>query len=191
MTLIVILSLAVMKSQMKSHLGSEIRGAYEELIAIAEDASSDAEKTKAIQDFAEQIAGQLKAGFSSGFSSSGDDGEESKDAKFLRIKKQIKLEGIKEVPSQYSSRQGVLFRVKNKSEFAIKSIKVNFDYYRGGELIDTSNEWLNEIEVLDAGESINLKKDRNMPNGLSEPEKVAFTFDEVKAAVTSFRIVEK
>jgi hypothetical protein len=30
-TLIVILSLVVMKSQMKPHLGSEIRGAYEEL----------------------------------------------------------------------------------------------------------------------------------------------------------------
>jgi hypothetical protein len=180
-----------MKSQMKPHLGSEIRGAYEELIAIAEDASSDADKTKAIQDFAEQIAGQMKAGFSSGFSSGGDDGEESKDAKFLRIKKQIKLLGIKEVPSQYSSRQGVLFSVKNESEFPVKSIKVNFDYYRAGELIDTKNEWLNEIEVLDAGESINLKKDRSLPNGLSEPEKIAFTFDEVKASITSFRIVEK
>ena len=191
-TLIVILSLAVMKSQMKSHLGSEIRGAYEELIAIAEDASSDAEKTKAIQDFAEQIAGQLKAGFSSGFSSGGDDdGEESTDAKFLRIKKQITLEGIKEVPSQYSGGQGVLFSVKNESEFPIKSIKVNFDYYRAGELIDTKNEWLNEIEVLDAGESMNLKKDRSLPNGLSEPQKNAFTFDEVKASITSFRIVEK
>lgn len=189
-TLIVILSVVVMKSQMKPHLGSEIRGAYDELIAIAEDASTDADKTKAIQDFAEQVAGQLKAGFSSGFSS-GDDDEESTDAKFLRVKKQIKVEGIKEVPSQYNGRQSVLFNVTNESELPVKSIKVNFDYFRAGVLIDTKNEWLNEIEVLDAGESINLKKDRSISNDLSDEEKVAFTFDEVKASITSFRVVEK
>jgi hypothetical protein len=118
------------------------------------------------------------------------DGEESNDAKFLRVKKQIKLSGTKEVPSQYSSRQSVLFSVKNESEFPVKSIKVNFDYYRAGELIATKNEWLNEIEVLDVGESVNLKKDRSFPNGLSDTEKAALTFEEVKASITAFRIVE-
>ena len=68
------------------------------------------------------------------------------------------------MPSQYNGRQSVLFSVKNESEFPIKSIKVNFDYFRAGELIDTKNEWLNKIEVLDAGESINLKKDRSISN---------------------------
>ena len=190
-TIIVILSVFVMKSQMKPHLGSEIRGAYEELIAIAEDASSDAGKTKAIQDFAEQVSSQLKAGFSSGFSSSDKETEESNESKFLRTKNQIKLTGIKEIPSQYDSRQSVIFSIKNESEFPVKSVRVNIDYFREGELIDTKNEWLNEIEILGVGENVNLKKDRSISNKLSEEEKVAFTFDEVKVSVTSFKIVEK
>jgi len=189
-TIIVIIAAFVIKSQMKPHLGSEIRGAYEEIISIAEDASSDVEKTKAIQDFAQQISTQLRAGFSSGFSPNEEDEEESKESKFLRTKTGIKLDGIKEVPSQFSGRQSFIFSISNESDYPVKSIMVNFDYYRDGELIDTTNERLNEIEILDLGERVNLKEDRSISNKLSEEEQIAFTFDEVKASITSFRIVE-
>ena len=189
-TIIVIIAAFVIKSQMKAHLGSEIRGAYEEIISIAEDASSDVEKTKAIQDFAQQISTQLRAGFSSGFSPNEEDGEESKESKFLRTKTGVKLGGIKEVPSQFSGRQSFIFSISNGSDYAVKSIMVNFDYYRDGVLIDTTNERLNEIEILDLGERVNLKEDRSILNKLSEEEQIAFTFDQVKASITSFRIVE-
>lgn len=189
---LVIFAAFILQSQTKSHLGAEIRGAYEELIAIAEDASSDTEKTKAIQSFAEQIATQIREGFSAGFSKpTKEDAEESDEARFLRVKRAVEVTGVKETPSPYEGRQSVLFTVSNKSEFAIRSIKVNLDYYRGGELIDTKNEWLSEVEVLDCQESINVKEDRSISSKLSAEEQAAQTFDQVTVSVTSFRIVEK
>lgn len=189
-TLIVIVAAFTLKSQMKSDFGSEIRGAYDELISIAQDASSDAEKTKAIQDFSEQIAKQLKTGFSMGLSADAKGKAESDEAKFVRVKKLVRVEGVRAVPSQFDSRQSVMFTIKNESEFPLQQVKVNLDYYREGKLIDTSNEWLNEIKVLAVGESINLKKDRNLPNKMSDEEKAAFTADRFEVSVTSFRIVE-
>lgn len=187
-TIIVIVSAFTLKSQMKPDFASEIRGAYDELISIAQDASGDAEKTKAIQDFAEQIASQLKTGFSSGFSSKDD--EESRDEKFLRIKKNVHVTGVKEIQSEWKGRQAIMFRLENKSEYAISQIKVNLEFYRNGELVDVKNEHIHDIEVLDSGESFTAKEERNTPNHLTEEEKAGFAFDQVTVAVTSFQIVE-
>ncbi|MGC6454905.1 MAG: hypothetical protein ACON39_03790 [Coraliomargaritaceae bacterium] len=189
-TVIVIISLFVLKSQMNSRLGSELRGVYEELIAIAEDASSDVEKTKAIQDFSEQISRQIKEGFSIGLSSNGNEKEESRDSKILRVKKEIKLLEIQELPSAYDNRQSFYCTIKNESEFPIKSLRINYDYFREGALIDTENDWLSEIAVLDVQESVNIKHTRNLPSKFTDEEKTAFTFDQVKASVTSFQIIE-
>jgi hypothetical protein len=185
-TIIVIVAAFVLKNQTKPQLASEIRGAYDEIIAIAEEAGSDTEKTEAIREFSEQIATQLKAGFSSGFSSGGDD--ESREEKFLRTKKNVNISELREIQSEWNGRQTVLFKIENSSEFAITQLKVNLEFYRDGELIDVKNETLNEIKVLDAGESIAAKKDRNTPNSLSDEEKAAFAFDEVRASITSFNI---
>jgi|SaaInlStandDraft_1057018.scaffolds.fasta_scaffold27198_3 hypothetical protein len=187
-TVIVIVAAVVLKTQTKPQIASEIRGAYDEIIAIAEEAGSDAEKTEAIREFSEQIATQLKAGFSSGFSSGGDD--ESREEKFLRIKKNVSITEAREIQSEWNGRQTVLFKVENSSEFALTQLKVNLEFYRDGELIDVKNETLHEIKVLDTGESFTAKKDRNTPNSLSDEEKAAFAFDEVRAFITSFNVVD-
>ena len=187
-TVIVIVAAFVLVFQTKPKLASEIRAVYDEIIAIAEEAGSDAEKTIAIREFSEQIATQLKTGFSSGFSSGGD--KESRDEKFLRTKKDVSVAEIREIQSEWNGRQTVLFRVENGSEFALTQLKVNLEFYRDDTLIDVKNESLHEIKVLDAGESITVKKDRSTPNSLSDEEKAAFTFDEVRASVSSFNVVD-
>ena len=118
-TILVIIAAFVLKSQIKTGLASEIRGAYDEIISIAEDASSDAQKTKAIQDFAEQIGTQVRSGFSIGFSSK--NGEiKDKDAVFLEAKKKIQVTDVKEVQSEWPGRQSTIFKIKNNSEYQIK-----------------------------------------------------------------------
>lgn len=185
-TVIVLTALFTMKSQMHQDLGSQIRGAYDELIEIAEDAGSDAEKTQVIQDFASQIATQLKDGFSAGFSSGSD--KESSEAKFLRVRKLVEIVDLHETQADWKGRQAILFTLKNQSEYPLAQLRLNLEYYRGDKLIDVKNESLHEIKVLDAGESIPIKKDRSIPNHLTDEEKAAYTFDSVKATVTSFRI---
>ena len=118
-TILVIIAAFVLKSQIKTGLASEIRGVYDEIISIAEDASSDAQKTKAIQDFAEQIGTQVRSGFSIGFSSK--NGEiKDKDAVFLEAKKKIQVTDVKEVQSEWPGRQSTIFKIKNNSEYQIK-----------------------------------------------------------------------
>ena len=190
-TIIIIISAFVLKTQMKTDLALEIRGAYDEIISIAEDAGSDTGKTRAIQDFAEQIALQLKQGFSAGFSSNRDENGESPDEKFLRIKKNVHVTEVRQVQSEWPGKQSILFRVENKSEYPIKQIRVNLEFYKGGKLFDVKNEWLNEVTVLDTDEIFTAKKDRNIPNQLTEEEKAEFTFDEVKVFVTSFHIISE
>ena len=123
-TILVIIVAFVLKSKIKTGMASEIRGAYDEIISIAEDATSDAHKTKAIQDFAEQIGTQVKSGFSIGFSSMNGNiknGEiKDKDAVFLEAKKKIQVTDVKEVQSEWSGSQSTIFKIKNNSEYQIK-----------------------------------------------------------------------
>jgi len=182
---IVILAAFVLKHQSKPKLAHEIRGVYDEMISIAEDASSSPERTKAVQDFAEQLATQLRDGFSAGFSSNNEEKEkkESRDQKFLRIKQDIKIKDIKEIPSKDNDRQYFLFKVSNESPLPVKSVNVNFDFYRGDELVDIDNDWLSDIQIISSGESFNVKKKRSIPE---ETEPV----DRVEITITSFSIVE-
>ena len=66
---IVIVSLFAFRFSMKPKLATEIRGVYKEFNTILKDGASDAEKNKAIQKFAQEMATQIKAGFSAGFKS--------------------------------------------------------------------------------------------------------------------------
>ena len=68
-TIIAVASLFVLRMTMKPKLASEIRGVYEELNAIIEDSASDAEKSKAIQNFTQEIGTQIREGFAAGFKS--------------------------------------------------------------------------------------------------------------------------
>ena len=181
--MIAIAALFVLKATMKPKLASEIRGVYKELNAIIEDGASDAEKSKAIKDFAQEIATQLREGFSAGFKST-DSPIASEEKLYITTKQKIVISGIKAVKSDWPSREKIIFIVKNNSDQYISSLKINFEYYRENELIDRKNAWVSEIKLLEPNQEIALSQDRSLPN--EEPEK--YKSDKVKIKLTSFDI---
>lgn len=186
----VVVSLFILKAQTKPKLASEIRGAYEELMAIAEEAGTDGEKTKAIQTFAEEIATQLREGFQAGFKSPEKEKKESREEKFLRTRKSILLSEAKEVNSSSKSTQYFIFTITNNLEVPIRQLKVNCEFFNSGHLIDVKNEWISEIKALAPGENISIKKSRNLPRDLEEGEVGSHKFDQVQLTVTSFELIE-
>jgi hypothetical protein len=182
----VIASLFLMKSQMKPTIATEIQAAYEEIIRIAEEGGSDVEKTKAIQGFAKEIATQLKSGFKMGFSSGDKDKKESNEEKFVRLRAQVLIEELKEVASDSENAQSFIFKVTNGSDTGIKQLRINYEYYKDGKLIDVSNGWVSEVKVLDSMDSVSLKESRRLPRKIGEEDIDKNLFDEVKVIVTSF-----
>jgi len=65
-TIIAIVSVFALKITTKPKLVTEVRGVFEELNTIIEDSASDAEKNKAVRKFAQEIATQIREGFSVG-----------------------------------------------------------------------------------------------------------------------------
>jgi len=189
-TVVVLTALFIFQTRNKPTIASEIEAAYNQLITIAEDAGSDPSRTQAIHDFAQQISTQIREGFSAGFSSP-NNGKETDETKFLRVKEAVIIEDLKEIPSQWDGpRQAVLFSIKNQSDYSLTQIRVNLQYYKNGDLIDVNTKHLHEIRVLGSGESVSIKEERVISNNLTDTEKEAFMFDEVRALVTSFRTHE-
>jgi len=186
----VVASLFILKAQTKPKVANEIRSAYEELMAIAEEAGTDGEKTKAIQSFAEEIGTQLREGFQAGFKSPDKEKKESREAKFLRTRESLLLSEAKEIKSSSSNSQQFLFTITNNLDLPVKQLKVNCEFYNGGNLIDVKNEWISEIKALAPKESIAIKKSRNLPRNAEPTEAEANKFDQVKLTVTSFELIE-
>lgn len=190
--LLVIIAAFILKSQSKPALASEIEGAYDALISIAEDLQTDTGKTKVVQDLSEQVALQIKNGLTSGFTSttsgltSAD--KENPSKLFLRVKNNIHVLDVKEVQGTWKDRQSMLFTIENKSDYPISQIRANVEFYRNNEIIDVKNEYLYDVKYLDTGAHFITKVERLIPHELSEEEKVNNTFDAVKITVSSFEI---
>ncbi|MCK5578963.1 MAG: hypothetical protein KAI63_05520 [Planctomycetes bacterium] len=187
--IIIIASLFILKSQMKPTLATEIRGVYKELNAILKDGATDAEKNKAIQKFAQEIAKQIKEGFSAGFKS-GEDKKEDKDKIYIETKKKIKINGIKFVKAKWKGREAFIFVIKNNSDKYIKSLKLNYEFYKNGELIDSENKWISNIKILEPNQGVAHSADRQFPQGTKEEEYDNYKSDEVRIQITSFDIKE-
>ena len=186
----VVASLFILKAQTKPKIASEIRDAYEEIISIAEEASSDGEKSKAIQAFAEDIATQLREGFQAGFDSSTKDKKESREEKFLRLKDQIALSNPEITSSSQKNMQTFIYRITNNIDVPIKQVKVNYEYYRGDSLIDVESTWINDVKAIAQGESFAVKGKRYLQGYQDDDELEAMKYDRVVITVTSFETVE-
>ena len=173
---------------MKPKLATEIRGAYKELNNILQEGTSDAEKNKAIQKFAQEIATQIKEGFSAGFKSNEKDNKENPDAIFLKAKKNIEIKNIKYIEPKWSGNENIIYSIKNNSNQNIGSIKLNFEYYKNGELIDCENKWISEIKILEPNQEIALSVSRKLPKKETEEEQEQYKSDEIKIIVTGFDI---
>lgn len=177
-TIIAIAAVFVFKATMKPKLASEIRGAYEELNAIIEDSASDAEKSKAIQTFAQEIATQIREGFAGGFK------KENKDKMYVATKQKINISGIKFIKSKWPGREKFIFVVKNNSDKYISSLKLNYEFYKKDELIDCETKWVSQIKILEPNQEIAISGERSLP----KEETDNYKSDEVRIKITSFDI---
>ncbi len=170
-------------SQSKSTLAQEIRGAYDEINAIVKEGSSEAEKTKAIQEFAKEIAMQIRGGFGTGF---GDDESEkkAKDKEYVETRSKVKIIELKKVKSSWSDREKYVFAVKNESDKTVSSIKLNYEFYQKGKLIDCENRWVSQVKLLGPGEEVAVSKERRLPGEDSS----VHSADEIRVKVTSLDI---
>ena len=189
--LFVVASLFILKAQTKPKMASEIRGAYNELISIAEEAGTDGEKSKAIQAFAEEIATQIREGFKAGFDSPEKDKKESAEEKFLRLKGQISVSEPEITPSSQKNLQSFIYRITNHMDVPIKQIRVNYEYYRGDSLIDVENKWISEVKALAPEESIAIKGKRFLQGYQTDEELDAMKYDRVVLTVTGFETIGK
>jgi hypothetical protein len=178
---IAIAAVFVLKATMKPKLASEIRGLYKELNAIIEDGASDAEKTRAIKEFAQEIATQIREGFSAGFKS---DVSQMEDNIYIATKQKIAISGIKFVKSTWPSREKIMFVLKNNSDKYISSLKLNYEFYRENELVDCKNDWVSQIKILEPGQEIAISHERSLPKEETE----TYKSDKVNIKVTSFNI---
>lgn len=183
-TAIVIVSLFIFSVSMKGRLASEIRNAYEELNEIIEDSASDAEKTKAIQEFTQEIGTQIRAGFSAGFESN----KKKPTETFLETKKNIEIKNIKYVESEWEGHESLIYTIENNSDQNIGSLRLNIEYYRDGKLIDCKSKWVNEIKILEPEREVAIKTNRKIPKKDTKEEQEKFKSDKVKIIVTSFDI---
>jgi hypothetical protein len=181
--ILAISALFVFAGTMKPRLANEIRAAYEELNKIIENGASDVEKTKAIQQFAKEVATQMHNGFSDGLKSNTPQ-KENKDKIFVDTKSKLIISGIKKVKSEWQNGEKVIYSLKNESDKPISNLRVNFEYYKNGELIDCTNDWVSEVKILSPNETIALSHNRQLPK---DPNG-ALNSDEVKISVTSFDV---
>jgi hypothetical protein len=187
--LVVVLALIGLRSSMKPKLAGEIRGVYDELMKIAEDGASDAEKSKAIQRFAQEVSRQLKTGFKEGFSSASDGKvRQDQDLEFLEVRKQVEIVGFKYIKSNWPNREQFLFKIKNNSDKYLTSLKVNYEFYKGTELVDCKNEWVSQIKILEPGQEFAVSENRQFPRGTKPEDEALFKSDTVKISISSFTV---
>ena len=127
-TILAIIALFILQNRSQNRIANELRSTYEELLSILEDGSSDFEKTKAIQTFANEIGTQLRAGFQSGFASDETEKEDSPEKIFLEQRPKISVSEPTLSPADKSNRQEILYSVTNASDHPIKQLKVNIEY---------------------------------------------------------------
>ncbi len=188
-TAMAIAAIFVLKATSKPRLAQEIRGVYQELNDIVQDGASDAQKSQAIQKFAQEIGKQIREGFSSGFTKP-DSQREDTDKTFLETKAKIEIKGFKYVQPKWKGREEFLFIIRNNSDQHLSQLKLNFEYYKNGELIDCANQWISEFKFLEPNQEIAVSKDRSFPNGTAKEEYDLHKSDQVKIKVTSFNFKE-
>jgi hypothetical protein len=184
-TIIAIVAVFILRATTKPKLASEIRGAYKELNAIIEDGGSDAEKNKAVQKFAQEMATQIREGFAEGFKSNNPQ-KDNKNKVYLAAKQEINISDINFVETASPTNEKVIFVLKNNSDKPMSNLKLNYEYYKQGKLIDCENKWVHEIKIFEPNQEITLGNQRI----LAREDPNNYRSDEVKINVTSFDIAQ-
>jgi len=174
-----IASLFVLRLTWKPRLASEIRGAYQELMHILEESASDMEKNEAIRRFVQEMAAQAREGFAQGFGQ-----DKNEDKVYLDTRSNIQIKGLKFVKSQWPNREKLIFVVANKSDKYIGTLRLSYEFYREGTLIDCDDEWISQVKILEPGQEVAISGNRSLP----KDQAADHTSDEVRVKVISFDI---
>ena len=141
--IVIILSFITYDHFRKNSGASEMRGLYNELLSISEDATGDLEKKKIISSFVKEASKQMREGFSS----FGNDEHKNKQAKenkhYFEVKKQIQITKPKVMETKrYSKTQKVvIYQVKNNSSEYLSKVGHTIEFYYQGDLLELKEEW--------------------------------------------------
>lgn len=172
----------------KPRMAMELRAVSEELDKIIQEGGSDSEKAKAIRDFANSIASNLKDGFSSGFGSNTNDIKEldQKELAFIKVKELLTITDVKQVDSGWDSQEKHIFTIQNNSDKYITSLHVSMEYYKDDVVVDCEEKWLSNIKILTPGEKIVIDETRRLPK--EEPATSKAKSNKLRVVPISFTI---
>ncbi|MFI4910535.1 MAG: hypothetical protein ACIAQZ_02580 [Sedimentisphaeraceae bacterium JB056] len=150
----------------KPRFAMELRAASDEIDRIIKESGTDSEKAKAVRDFANSLASNLRDGFKSGLVSGNDGVKELDEAEilFLDVKEKLVVSDIKKVDSGWDNQEKHIFTLKNNSDKYVTSISVSMEYYKGQELLDCEQKWLSNIKVMAPGEEVAVAQTRRLPD---------------------------
>ena len=129
----------------KGTRASEIRSAYEELLAITEDAKHDLEKKELIKGFVVEAGDQIKEAFSL-FNNDEDRQKEAEENKiYFETKKLVEVTPPKIVEKKRFSEteRYIIYKVANLSNKHLNKIAHTVEFYQGEELVYVRDEWGN------------------------------------------------
>ncbi len=153
----------------KTSLQAEIRDAYKELQRIADDLSKTDEPGK-VKEVVSNFANQVMEGFKAGFRA----GSKEDLAAFREAKKNIIIRDTGRAPSSWKTREKFIAILDNRSKYPVSNIKVNLSCYsKDGKLIDSLNDWISEIKLLEPNESVSIAVDRSLGDSSLSDEELA------------------
>ena len=169
-----------------THFGNErtareIRAAYNELLAISEDAKNDLEKKELIKGFVVEAGDQIKEAFSL-FNNDEDRQKEAEENKiYFETKKLVEVTPPKIVEKKRFSEteRYIIYKVANLSNKHLNKIAHTVEFYQGEELVYVRDEWGNV--KLAPGESMAYSFN------VDKEEK---PFDEVRVTVYDISILD-
>ena len=136
----------------------EIRGAYNELVKIADELSESDEPGK-IKQVISAFSGDIVAGFKEGFGSNGKDDLSD----FLSVRDKITISSISKGKSSWKSKEKIIGKIKNNSTRYISTIKLNLtSYSEDNKMIDSSTSWFSDIKVLAPNEEVSFSINRDL-----------------------------
>lgn len=140
---IIIISIISYDHFRKNSSAGEIRGIYNELLSISEDATGDLEKKKVISSFVKEAGKQIQDGFSSFGGSEHSQKQAKKNKHYFEVRKQIVITKPKVMESKrYNKTQKVvIYQVKNNSSEYLSKVAHTVAFYYQGDLLDLKDDW--------------------------------------------------
>lgn len=165
----------------KDTTASEIRTAYEELLAITEDAKNDLEKKELIKGLVVEAGEQIKEAFSL-FNNEEDRQKEAEENRvYFATKNLVEVMQPKIVEKKRFSdiEKFVVYMVANQSDKHLSKIAHTIEFYQGEELVYVRDEWGNV--KLAPGESMSYS---------FNVDKEELPFDKVHVTVYEIAIMD-